>query len=228
MIGRLSGEVDYVAEDHVLLDVGGVGYVVHCATTTLARLGPGQRAVLYTDLVVREDLMQLFGFATPVEREWHRLLTSVQGVGARVSLAILGTLGTEGIGRALALQDAGAVKQAPGVGPKLAQRVVNELKGKAPDMLVRAARPNGAAIPPTDAPLEPAQPSDVAAADLPDGDANALFDALSALVNLGYDRGAAHAALVGVAADRPADTATLIKAALRSLDEAARLGQGRA
>ncbi|WP_043918671.1 Holliday junction branch migration protein RuvA, partial [Jannaschia aquimarina] len=137
MIGRLTGRLDHKGPDHVLLDVNGVGYVVHCSDRTLAALpAPGQPARLWTELLVREDLMQLFGFLTMQEREWHRLLTSVQGIGAKASLAILGTLGADGIGRAIALGDANAVRAAPGVGPKIAQRVVNELKGKAPAMMM--------------------------------------------------------------------------------------------
>ncbi|MEM6972185.1 MAG: Holliday junction branch migration protein RuvA [Pseudomonadota bacterium] len=227
MIGRLSGVVDLVAEDHVLLDVRGVGYIVFCPAPTLARLAPGEPAALYTDLVVREDLMQLFGFTSPLEREWHRLLTSVQGVGAKVSLAILATLGAEGVGRALALQDAAAVKRAPGVGPKLAQRVVNELKGKAPDVLARTPR-SASSAPPEPGPAAPNQTATVIVETaLTAVEADAIADALSALVNLGYDRVAAHAAIASVS--REVDgTAALIKAALRALDETARTGEGRA
>jgi holliday junction DNA helicase RuvA len=136
MIGKLTGRVDYKAADHVLLDVGGVGYTVHCSDRTLAALpGAGQVAALYTELLVREDLLQLFGFLTPYDREWHRLLITVQGVGSKASMAILGTLGAEGVARAIAIGDWGAVKAAPGIGPKLAQRVVNELKDKAPGIM---------------------------------------------------------------------------------------------
>ena len=121
MIGKITGRIDHLGEDYVLIEAAGVGYIVHCAPPTLARLpAPGEVASLYTELVVREDLMQLFGFPTLMEREWHRLLTSVQGVGAKVSLAILGALGPDGVSRALALGDVVAVRAAPGVGPKLA------------------------------------------------------------------------------------------------------------
>ena len=136
MIGKLSGRLDYRAADHVLIDVRGVGYIVHVSERTAASLPPvGQAAALYTDLLVREDLLQLFGFPTLLEKEWHRLLTSVQGIGAKASLAILGTLGPEGLGRAIALGDWAAVRKAPGVGPKLAQRVVLELKDRAPQVI---------------------------------------------------------------------------------------------
>merc|ERR1711969_111770 len=101
----------------------------------MALPGPNEAVALYTDLVVREDLLQLYGFPTLLEKEWHRLLVSVQGIGAKASLAMLGTLGPEGVSRAIALGDWNAVKAAPGVGPKIAQRVVNELKDKAPGVM---------------------------------------------------------------------------------------------
>ena len=136
MIGRIAGVILHRAADHVLIDVRGVGYIVHVSERTAASLPPvGQAAALYTDLLVREDLLQLFGFPTLLEKEWHRLLTSVQGIGAKASLAILGTLGAEGVGRAIALGDWAAVRKAPGVGPKLAQRVVLELKDRAPQVI---------------------------------------------------------------------------------------------
>jgi Holliday junction DNA helicase RuvA len=131
MIGKLTGRIQYRALDHVLIDVRGVGYLVFCSDRTLAGLpGVGEVAAVYTDLLVREDLMQLFGFTTLAEKEWHRLLTSVQGVGAKASLAILGALGPEGVSRAIALGDWNAVRVAKGVGPKIAQRVVLDLKNK--------------------------------------------------------------------------------------------------
>jgi Holliday junction DNA helicase RuvA len=139
MIGKITGRLEYRASDHVLIDVRGVGYIVHCSDRTLAALpGTGAVVALYTDLLVREDLMQLYGFTTLAEKEWHRLLTSVQGVGAKASLAILGTLGAEGVGRAIALGDWNAVKAAKGVGPKIAQRVVLDLKDKAPTVMAMA------------------------------------------------------------------------------------------
>ncbi|HRO14149.1 MAG TPA: Holliday junction branch migration protein RuvA, partial [Paracoccus sp. (in: a-proteobacteria)] len=136
MIGRVAGIILHRAPDHVLIDVRGVGYIVHVSERTAAGLPRvGEAAALYTDLLVREDLLQLFGFPTLLEKEWHRLLTSVQGIGSRASLAVLGTLGAEGLGRAIALGDWAAVRRAPGVGPKLAQRVVLELKDKAPGII---------------------------------------------------------------------------------------------
>nr|MBA3324712.1 Holliday junction branch migration protein RuvA [Paracoccaceae bacterium] len=140
MIGKVSGRLDYRAADHVLIDTGGVGYLIYCSDRTLAAMpGSGGPVALYTDLLVREDLMQLFGFATLAEREWHRLLMSVQGVGAKAALAILGALGADGLARALAMGDAAAFRAAPGVGPKIAQRVVLELKSKAPGVIALGA-----------------------------------------------------------------------------------------
>ena len=125
MIGKLSGVVDWKGLDQVLLDVRGVGYIVHVNDRTLAALpAVGEAAALYTDLLVREDLLQLFGFLTPFDREWHKILTTVQGVGAKASMSILGALGAEGVARAIALGDARAIQAAQGVGPKLAQRVI--------------------------------------------------------------------------------------------------------
>ena len=124
MIGQISGRLDWRGPDHVLIDVRGVGYIVHVSDRTLAAMpGLGEAVALYTDLLVREDLLQLFGFPTMLEKEWHKLLMTVQGVGAKASMAILGTLGAEGVARAITLGDARAVQAAPGVGPKLAQRV---------------------------------------------------------------------------------------------------------
>ena len=145
MIGRLAGRIDFRGSDHVLLDVGGVGYIVHVSERTLMELPrAGEFAALYTDLVVREDLLQLYGFPSLQEKEWHRLLTSVQGIGAKASMAILGALGAEGTGRAIALGDWSAIRAAPGVGPKLAQRIVNELKDKAPVVMALAGSLTGA------------------------------------------------------------------------------------
>jgi len=210
MIGRLRGEVAHIGEDHVLLDVGGVGYVVYCSPKTLGALpATGETAALHTEMVVREDLLQLFGFASLLERDWHRLLTTVQGVGAKVSLGLLGTLGPEGISQAIAMGDAASVKRAPGVGPKLAQRIVNELKSKAPGMLSASAGGGTAALKATKA--VPAKGAEPAAS-------TATADALSALANLGYAPEEAAQAVAGAAAEAPdADAGALIKAALKAL-----------
>lgn len=233
MIGKISGRLDHRGPDHVLVDTGGVGYIVHCSERTLAALpGPGEPVALFTELLVREDLMQLFGFRTLAEREWHRLLTSVQGVGARGALAILGVLGTEGLARALSLGDATAIRKAPGIGPKLAQRIVLELQSKAPAVMAlgaAGATPARASFVSRDAGPDPLVESDTEAPP-PAGtagqpretrhgpDAAAQADALSALVNLGYGQGEA-AAAIAEAAQMPTidDAAGLIRAALRLL-----------
>lgn len=212
MIGRLVGTVVHVGEDHALIDVNGVGYIVHCSQRTLASLPKTGTVALYTDLLVREDLLQLFGFASMLDREWHKLLTTVQGVGAKVSLGLLGTLGANGIAQAIALGDAASVRRAPGVGPKLATRIVNELKSKAPAMMASAAPPAlSESSDSTDA-----QP--VAAVTEPVADPVASADALSALANLGYQPAEAAEAVARASLDAPgADAGALIKAALRAL-----------
>ena len=140
MIGRLYGKIEYFSEDHLLIDVQGVGYVVYCSERTLRSLpAVGEYTFLYTDLLVREDILQLFGFTSIVEKEWHRLLMTVQGVGAKAALAIMGALGADGLNRSISIGDWAAVKQAKGIGPKTAQRVVNELKEKAPQIMAMAA-----------------------------------------------------------------------------------------
>lgn len=218
MIGKLSGRLDYRGPDHVLIDVRGVGYVVHVSERTMAQLpAPGGAVALFTELVVREDLMQLFGFTSLAEKEWHRLLTSVQGVGAKGSLAILGTLGPDGVSRAIALGDWAALRAAQGIGPKIAQRIVNELKDKAPGVMAMAAGPSAAPAAEVAEPApEPAAPVTEALPRASSGAASG--EALSALVNLGYGQGEAAGAVAEAAgADDDADTAALIRAALRLL-----------
>ena len=213
MIGRLRGIVAYVGEDHALIDVNGVGYVVYCSQRTLANLPLDQTVSLYTDLLVREDLLQIFGFASMLDREWHRLLTTVQGVGAKVSLGILGTLGADGVGQAIALGDAASVRRAPGVGPKLATRIVNELKSKAPAVMASAS--------PTT--ITTSAPSGgtgkvEARASSPIADPTAAADALSALANLGYQPAEAAEAVARASVEEAnADAGALIKAALKAL-----------
>lgn len=220
MIGRLAGVILHRAADHVLLDVRGVGYIVHVSTRTIASLPPvGEAAALYTDLLVREDLLQLFGFTTLAEKEWYRLLVTVQGVGAKAAMAILGTLGPDGAGRAIALGDWGAIKAAPGVGPKLAQRVVMELKDKAPGIMALGSMSGDtahAAPPEDDGVIEPALRR--AASQPAPPQANVTADALSALVNLGYNQSEAASAVARAAGETPAAAAPdLIRAALKHL-----------
>lgn len=220
MIGKVSGRLDYRGPDHVLVDTGGVGYLVFCSDRTLAAMPPsGGPVSLYTDLLVREDLLQLYGFLTLAEREWHRLLISVQGVGAKAALAILGTLGTEGIARALSLGDLAAIRAAPGIGPKIAQRLILELRAKAPAVMAmgaHGARPSmqGEIIETVAAPVA-AQPAPAPAAAM--AGAAAQADALSALVNLGYAQGEAAAAVAEAAGTPGLKAPALIRAALRLL-----------
>ncbi|MDO5657607.1 MAG: Holliday junction branch migration protein RuvA [Paracoccus sp. (in: a-proteobacteria)] len=215
MIGRIAGVILHRAADHVLIDVRGVGYIIHISERTAAALPPvGQAAALYTELLVREDLLQLFGFQTMLEKEWHRLLTSVQGIGAKASLAILGTLGADGLARAIALGDWAAVRKAPGVGPKLAQRVVLELKDKAPAVMAMggALSVDAGVVAVDDGPAIPAAAPPVS------GDAAAQADALSALLNLGYGQSEAAQAVAQAASVEPAAGAgALIRGALRAL-----------
>lgn len=225
MIGKLTGRLDYRATDHVLIDVRGVGYLVYCSERTMMSLpGVGEPVALYTDMLVREDLMQLFGFTSLVEKEWHRLLTSVQGVGAKVSLAILGTLGPDGVSRAIALGDWGSVKAAKGVGPKTAQRIVLDLKDKAPGvMAMGGSLPEAMEGADLEAVVEPTEPTAAKktnrkAKPQPSGAAAASAGALSALGNLGYSPSDAASAVAEAADDNPeADEAALIRAALRLL-----------
>lgn len=248
MIGKLSGVLEYRADDHVLLDVRGVGYIVFCSDRTLASLpAVGTVLALYTDLIVREDLLQLFGFTSLQEKEWHRLLMSVQGVGAKASLAILSTLGPEGVSRAIALGDWNAVKSARGIGPKTAQRVVNELKDKAPKVMAMGgtlglalgtqnAEPgvgegvgedaNHVAGADDEAVVEGALSAGgatgsakvSAAASTAASRVSAQSDALSALSNLGYAPGEAAGAVAEAAGAAPeAETSVLIRAALKLL-----------
>ena len=221
MIGKLSGVVDWKGSDQVLLDVRGVGYIIHVNDRTLASLPPaGEAASLYTDLMVREDLLQLFGFLTLFDREWHRLLMTVQGVGAKASMAMLGALGAEGVARAIALGDARSIQSAPGVGPKLAQRVILELKSKAPAMMALGGTlPAATLVEPFEA-ADPTPAKRRTPAAPPPVSNRAAFaaDALSALVNLGYAQGDAAQAVMTISAENPdADTATMIRAALKLL-----------
>lgn len=228
MIGRIAGRIDYRGADHVLIDVRGVGYIVHVSDRTLAALpGVGEAAALYTDLLVREDLLQLFGFPTMLEKEWHRLLMSVQGIGAKASMAILGALGAEGVARAIALGDAKAITAAPGVGPKIAQRVVMELKAKAPNVMAQAGalsaeatltEGEGTDAPPAAPAVRAAKPAKAAAPSAAQARAVSSADALSALVNLGYNQSDAAQAVAASAAETPeADAPALIRAALKRL-----------
>jgi holliday junction DNA helicase RuvA len=203
MIGKLKGIIDSYGEDFIVLDVNGVGYLVQCSARTLQELpGVGQPITLSIETYVREDQIRLFGFRTDVEREWFRLLQTVQGVGAKVALSVLGTLKPADLASAIAMRDRAMVARTPGVGPKVAERIVTELKDKAPafaDLDPAVIRLSGA-IEDRRAP----QP---------------VVDAVSALVNLGYGQPQAAAAVAAAArsAGEGADTARLIRLGLREL-----------
>ena len=202
MIGKLRGKVDAVGETFLVVDVNGVGYEVQASARTLRNLKPGDDVSLTIDTHVREDAIRLFGFQSEVERSWFRTLQTIQGVGAKVALAVLGTLSPSDLASAIALQNWAALEEAPGVGKKLAQRIVAELKDKAPALTLAgvgaAARAgNGAAS----------------------GQDQAAAEAVSAMTNLGYNPAQA-AQAVAVASNelgREADTAKLIRRALREL-----------
>ena len=136
MIGRISGVVDYISEDHIIIDVGGVGYIVYVTQITISNSPKlGEKISLFTELIVKEDLLQLVGFISPVEREWYKLLTSVQGVGSKAALALLGQIPIQVLSRAILLEDSTTITSAQGIGPKIAKRLVVELKGKVPNMI---------------------------------------------------------------------------------------------
>jgi Holliday junction DNA helicase RuvA len=202
MIGKLKGVVDSVYEDHLILDVHGVGYVVACSSRTLQKLPrPGEAAVLAIETQVREDSIRLFGFLSDAERDWFRLLQNVQGVGSKVALAILSILPPQDLTSAIALQDKASVARAPGVGPKLAARIVAELKDRAGDF--GAVSPSAVALAGDSAP-----------------DANsAAAEAISALVNLGYARPQAAVAIAASlrALGEGAETSALIRRGLKEL-----------
>ncbi len=202
MIGKLKGLVDSVDEETLILDVNGVGYLVSASARTLRALPAiGERADLLIETHVREDAIRLYGFLTAGERDWFRLLQSVQGVGAKVALGILGALSSEALSAAVARQDKAMMARAPGVGPKLAARLVLELKDKAPALAV-ADFVHG------DASFERAPKL-----------AKAAEDALLALVGLGYGHPQAAAAVARISAQLgpAAETAALIRAGLKEL-----------
>ena len=219
MIGRLRGRVDYKAHDHFLLDVSGVGYLIFCSERTLSEIpGKGEFTTIYTDLLVREDLLQLFGFLSQVEKEWYRLLMSVQGVGAKASLAILSALGEDGVSRAIALGDWTSVKSAKGIGPKTAQRVVNELKDKAAHVMSLVPHKVGNQEEKVSDADIIERIDDNPSINLAISNNSAQADALSALQNLGYtpsDAAAAVAKILNQSSDL--STEELIRSSLKML-----------
>lgn len=219
MIGRLRGRVDYKANDHFLLDVSGVGYLIFCSERTLSEIpGNGEFTTIYTDLLVREDLLQIFGFLSQVEKEWYRLLMSVQGVGAKASLAILSALGEDGVSRAIALGDWTSVKSAKGIGPKTAQRVVNELKDKAAHVMSLVPHKVGNQEEKVSDADIIERIDDNPSINLAISNNSAQADALSALQNLGYtpsDAAAAVAKILNQSSDL--STEELIRGSLKML-----------
>lgn len=224
MIGSLKGRIEYKATDHTLIDVSGVGYLVYCSERTLSLLpSDGEYVTIFTELVVREDLLQLYGFLTFAEKEWHRLLCSVQGVGAKGALAIQGILSVEALSRAILLSDWATVKSAPGVGPKIAQRIVNELKEKAPKVMAMGAVTSN----PIDGNTDLVDHNDRknqseinVGSEVSNSEAlrNVQADTLSALINLGYSQGDAASAIARIETDETdLDAKKLIRSALRLL-----------
>jgi Holliday junction DNA helicase RuvA len=203
MIGKLRGIIDSYGEDFVILDVQGVGYQVHCSARTLQALPmKGEAATLAIETHVREDQIRLFGFTSDVEREWFRLLQTVQGVGVKVALSVLGTLKPSDLAGAIAMRDKASISKSPGVGAKVAERIVTELKDKAPafaDLDPAVVRLSGAV--------------DEKQAPRP------MLDAVSALINLGYGQPQAAAAIAAAArnAGEKAETAQLIRLGLKEL-----------
>lgn len=203
MIGKLKGIIDTYGEDSVIVDVNGVGYLVHCSARTLQSLpAQGEAVTLAIETHVREDQIKLFGFAADMEREWFRLLQTVQGVGTKVALAVLGTLKPSDLASAIAMRDKAAVARAPGVGPKVAERIVTELKDKAPAY----ASVDPAIIRLSSAVDEKRAPQPIA-------------DAVSALINLGYGQPQAAAAIAAAsrAAGEGAEAKQLIRLGLKEL-----------
>jgi Holliday junction DNA helicase RuvA len=198
MIGKLTGIVDTVDEDGVILDVNGVGYLVGCPASTLSRLAVGAHASLMIEMKVSQDAIKLYGFASAEEREWFRLLQTVQNVGSKVALAVLSTLSPRDLARALALGDKAMIGRAPGVGPKLALRIATELKDKVSSMML-----GGADVV-------------VASAAAPRGPEG---DAVSALVHLGYSdaRAAEAVARAAQALGEQTEAGALIREALKGM-----------
>jgi holliday junction DNA helicase RuvA len=201
MIGKLRGKVDAIGESFLIVDVGGVGYEVQASARTLRNLKIGDEVSLTIDTHVREDAIRLFGFSSELERSWFRTLQTVQGVGAKVALALLGTLSPAELANAIALSDWASVEEAPGIGKKLAQRIVSELKDKAPALSVAGLHIG-----------------DVAGAGSPPR-GHAAAEAMSALTNLGYPPAQASSAVAAAMKElgEDAETAKLIRRGLKEL-----------
>lgn len=205
MIGKLSGTIDSIGEESIVIDVHGVGYLVHCSARTLAHLPrTGEAVSLAIETHVREDAIKLYGFTSEAERDWFRLLQTVQGVGAKVALAVLGSLSVDELATAIVRQDKAEIARAPGIGPRLAARLAAELKDKVPASLsLRHGIAAGTAEGAGERETEPA----------------AAQDAVAALLTLGYARGQAADAIESARRrlGEAADTAALVRQALRQL-----------
>ncbi len=204
MIGKLKGRVDEIGDDHLILDVGGVGYLVYAPVRVLQGLpSPGEAAELHIETMVREDMIRLYGFGSRADKAWFQLLMTVQGVGAKVALAALGVMKASEIANAVALGDTAQIARAPGIGKRVAERIVTELKSKAPAFAsvdtgtIAASQQARAAVP------------------------TAVGDAVSALVNLGYQQAQASAAVAAAVkgAGEGAEASTLIRLGLKELSK---------
>jgi Holliday junction DNA helicase RuvA len=206
MIGKLKGKVDAIGEAHAIIDVNGVGYEVQCSGRTLRGMELGQDLSLTIDTHVREDAIRLFGFKSEVERSWFRTLQQIQGVGSKVALSVLGTMSPQDLANAIALGNWAALEKTPGVGRKLAQRIVLELKDKAPTLTTAGL----------DRPVSKAGASGLGSSA---GATSASAEAMSALVNLGYNpqQAATAVATAHVELGESADTAQLIRRGLKEL-----------
>ena len=227
MIGKISGTLSFKGVDHALIDVNGIGYEVYLSERTLAKVpSVGKKISVYTELIVREDLMQLVGFVTRHEREWYRLLTGVQGVGSKAALKILGTIQINMLSRAILTGDINAVKAAQGIGPKIAQRIVSELKDKAPALMALSSDSHSEDYASTVSVQEELktnsfneseviEPND----DLEGFSSHLQSEAMSALTNLGYSHHDAALAITSVLREQndPTEVSEVIKLALKNL-----------
>ena len=227
MIGKISGTLSYKGVDHALIDVNGIGYEVYLSERTLAKApSVGKKISVYTELIVREDLMQLVGFVSRHEREWYRLLTGVQGVGSKAALKILGTIQISMLSRAILTGDINSVKAAQGIGPKIAQRIVSELKDKAPALMALSSdshSENSAAAVSVEDEFKANNFNESEVIEPNDGlegfSSQLQSEAMSALTNLGYSHHDAALAITSVLLEQNdlTEVSAVIKSALRNL-----------
>ena len=222
MIGRISGKIDYILDDHILINVGGISYIVYVTQATISNLPKlGDQISLFTELIVKEDLLQLVGFITNEELEWYKLLTSVQGVGSKAALALLSYIPIKTISRAILLEDSNTITAAQGIGPKIAKRIVVELKSKVPNMLkfnknLDITINKNPKLSETNTDLTEKNNS----LTYVDNNINKKeIDAISALVNLGYSQLDASQVIAKVTdmSDKELDVEQLIRISLKTL-----------